>query len=75
MTFIGVDPGKKGSLALLENGAVSIFPFDGQGSPPRLHLLSGTRRVYAWAGSHLYVSLWGKLRLYPRRSQGLQDSF
>ena len=28
MTFIGVDPGKKGSLALLENGAVSIFPFD-----------------------------------------------
>ena len=27
MTFIGVDPGKKGSLALLENGAVSIFPF------------------------------------------------
>lgn len=27
MTYIGVDPGKKGSLALLENGAVSIFPF------------------------------------------------
>lgn len=28
MTYIGIDPGKKGSLALLENGAVSIFPFD-----------------------------------------------
>lgn len=28
MTFIGIDPGKKGSLALLENGKVSIFPFD-----------------------------------------------
>lgn len=27
MTFIGVDPGKKGSLALLEDGKVSIFPF------------------------------------------------
>ena len=27
MTYIGVDPGKKGSLALLENGAVSIIPF------------------------------------------------
>lgn len=27
MTYIGIDPGKKGSLALLENGAVSIFPF------------------------------------------------
>ena len=27
MIYIGVDPGKKGSLALLENGAVSIFPF------------------------------------------------
>ena len=28
MTYIGIDPGKKGSLALLENGKVSIFPFD-----------------------------------------------
>lgn len=27
MIYIGIDPGKKGSLALLENGAVSIFPF------------------------------------------------
>lgn len=27
MTYIGVDPGKKGSLALLEDGKVSIFPF------------------------------------------------
>ena len=28
MIYIGCDPGKKGSLALLENGKVSIFPFD-----------------------------------------------
>ena len=28
MTYIGIDPGKKGSLALLEDGRVSIFPFD-----------------------------------------------
>lgn len=27
MTFIGIDPGKKGSLALLEDDKVSIFPF------------------------------------------------
>ena len=27
MIYIGVDPGKKGSLALLEDGKVSIFPF------------------------------------------------
>lgn len=28
MTYIGVDPGKKGSLTLLDDGKVSIFPFD-----------------------------------------------
>lgn len=28
MTYIGIDPGKKGSLALLEDGRVSIFSFD-----------------------------------------------
>lgn len=27
MIYIGCDPGKKGSLALLEDGRVSIFPF------------------------------------------------
>ena len=27
MIYIGCDPGKKGSLALLEDGKVSIFPF------------------------------------------------
>ena len=27
MIYIGVDPGQKGSLALLEDGKVSIFPF------------------------------------------------
>ena len=27
-TYIGIDPGKKGALAVLENGAVRAYPFD-----------------------------------------------
>lgn len=28
MTYIGCDPGKKGSLAVLKDGVVSVYPFD-----------------------------------------------
>ena len=28
MTYIGCDPGKKGSLAVLRDGVVSVYPFD-----------------------------------------------
>ena len=28
MTYIGCDPGKKGSLAILRDGVVSVYPFD-----------------------------------------------
>ena len=28
MTYIGIDPGKKGTLAILEDGDISLYPFD-----------------------------------------------
>lgn len=43
MTYIGIDPGKKGALAIIDtdNDSVRIFPFDGDTYRQRLMVIEG----------------------------------